>query len=82
MIKRTDAANNWIILDSIRDTFNDVEKQLLPNVADSEYTVPNTLDLTSNGFKLRDTNSSRNASGGTYIYLAFAEHPFKYTNAR
>ena len=82
MIKRTDAANNWIILDSIRDTFNDVEKQLLPNVADSEYTVPNTLDLTSNGFKLRDTNSSRNASGGTYIYLAFAESDFKHSNAR
>jgi len=76
MLKRTNGTNNWLILDSIRDPFNDVEKQLLPNVSDSEYTVANTLDLTSNGFKLRDTNASRNASGGTYIYMAFASNPF------
>jgi hypothetical protein len=35
----------------------------------------------SNGFKVRST-SAINASGGTYIYMAFAENPFKYSLAR
>jgi len=39
-------------------------------------------DFTSNGFTLRNNASAVNASGGTYIYLAFAENPFKYANAR
>jgi hypothetical protein len=40
------------------------------------------MDILSNGFKRRDTNTDVNASGGTYVYLAFAEAPFKYANAR
>ena len=34
------------------------------------------IDILSNGFKIRSTNSRHNANGGTYIYMAFAEHPF------
>jgi len=40
------------------------------------------MDFLSNGFKPRYGGSSMNGSGSTYIYLAFAEHPFKYANAR
>jgi len=40
------------------------------------------IDLLSNGFKVQITSGFMNASGGTYIYLAFAETPFKYANAR
>ena len=40
------------------------------------------LDFLSNGFKLRGSASGTNKSGGTYIYMAFAEAPFKYANAR
>ena len=40
------------------------------------------IDYVSNGFKIRTTNVNWNASGGTYIYMAFAEQPFKYANAR
>ena len=39
-------------------------------------------DFVSNGFKHRSTGASENASGGTYIYMAFAEQPFKYANAK
>jgi len=39
-------------------------------------------DFVSNGFKIRDTASGHNASGGTYIYMAFAENPFKNSLAR
>ena len=48
---------------------------------DSEYTVT-VIDLLSNGFKLRSNAVAHNASGGTYIYLAFAEAPFKNSRAR
>ena len=34
-----------------------------------------------NGMKMRNTNAGHNGSGSTYIYIAFAEQPFKYANA-
>ena len=33
-------------------------------------------DFLSNGFKVRTSNAGNNRSGGTYIYMTFAEHPF------
>jgi hypothetical protein len=39
------------------------------------------MDIVSNGFKSRSA-TEYNASGGTYIYAAFAENPLKYANAR
>jgi hypothetical protein len=47
-----------------------------------EGTSNNVSDFLSNGFKLRGTGNSSNNSGATYIYAAFAETPFKYSNAR
>jgi hypothetical protein len=40
------------------------------------------VDMLSNGFKLRTTSSIANPLGGTFIFMAFAEMPFKYANAR
>ena len=40
------------------------------------------LDIVSNGFKIRNSAAFENANGGTYIYFAFAETPFKYSRAR
>jgi hypothetical protein len=42
----------------------------------------NIYDGLSNGFKIRDNGSVVNGSGATYIYMAFAENPLKYANAR
>ena len=33
------------------------------------------MDLLSNGWKARYNNGNFNASGGSYIYMAFAEQP-------
>ena len=52
-----------------------------PKISDAEYDVT-IIDLLSNGFKLRINAVAHNASGGTYIYLAFAESPFKNARAR
>ena len=78
--KRTDAVENWQVLDSKRDIDNPVGQQLYPNLSATEGTE-NRLDFTSNGFKLRNGGTICNASGGTYIYMAFAENPFVSSSA-
>ena len=84
IIKRTDASDNWYTFDSARSGYNYANDALSPNLSDAEYSglTYNFIDLLSNGFKMRDTYAGRNASGGTYIYAAFAENPFKNALAR
>ena len=75
LIKRTDAAYQWYIHDNKRNTFNVMDKELYPSTDGAEATV-STKDFLSNGVKIRGSQVSQNASGGTYIYVAFAESPF------
>jgi hypothetical protein len=84
LTKRRDSTGPWQILDSSRDTYNSSIKALFPNTsgAEANFTQPNGIDFLSNGFKLRNTSTDDNASGGTYIYAAFAENPFKNSLAR
>ena len=82
MVKRTDSTNSWIISDNARNTYNVVDKNLLANSADQDNTNGGFFDFLSNGFKLRNADGGVNASGGTYIYMAFADQNFKYTTAR
>ena len=81
IIRRTDAGNNWHSYTSTIDPSNVVAKTLYPNTSGTEGTE-NDLDFVSNGMKMRDTGTHTNASGGTYIYMAWAENPFKFANAR
>ncbi len=81
MYKRTDTANNWIIYDTSRNPYNQAQLLLQADVSDAEQSS-NYCDILSNGFKLRTSNAGTNASGGTYIYMAFASNPFKYSLAR
>jgi len=71
-----------MLVDSVREPFNDgaVNAFLRPNITYQEATA-GILDVVSNGFVLRDNSSDTNASA-TFIYLAFAEQPFKFANAR
>jgi len=82
LIKRTDTSGqDWMLVDSTRDTINPVDNTLFPSASTQELDGDDK-DFLSNGFKHRSTGASENASGGTYIYMAFAEAPFKYANAR
>jgi hypothetical protein len=81
LIKRTDTTSNWTMLDTLREGYNVDNDPLYPNLADAEGTT-DLLDITSNGFKLRSTDASVNASGGTYIFAAWASNPFQYSRAR
>jgi|TARA_E500000318_G_scaffold98239_1_gene99394 hypothetical protein len=81
MYKRTDATGEWPMLDNTRNLFNVANSHLKADLSDAEVTNTSfNLDLLSNGFKIRSTNSYANANGGTYIYMAFAENPLVATN--
>ena len=67
---------NWYMWDTKRDTFNVSQKRLFPNLTNAEETGTLLFDFLSNGFKLRSTYGGFNGSGGTFIYMAFAENPF------
>ena len=82
MWKRTDSATSWGILDTSRDTYNVSGLGLYPNLSNAETDDRPEFDILSNGFKWRSTYPSGNASGGTYIFAAFAENPFKNSLAR
>ena len=82
LIKETGNANSWEVFDTSRNTANVETQRLFPNDSLAEATTNPSLDIVSNGFKLRVGNTGINRSGGTYIYAAFAENPFKYANAR
>jgi hypothetical protein len=81
LFKGIDAAYSWTMYDSTRDNYNFVDKTLYPSFSASENTGTPRWDFLSNGFKARD-NDNDNVSGQRYIYIAFAETPFKYANAR
>jgi len=77
LFKRTDSAGyDWCIYDNKRDPYNVAQKELYTNGLYAEGTATNNMDFLSNGFKPRRTSAGVNASGGTYIYMAFAENPF------
>jgi len=84
MFKRTDAVSDWAMYDTSRNTYNESNLELNANLSGAEFSTTGTrpIDILSNGFKLRGTNGGGNASGGTYIFMAVAENPFKLSLAR
>jgi hypothetical protein len=82
MIKKTSGTGNWMIMDNKRSAsggFNVLGERIKANTNEAGSTA-DYQDNISNGFKIRTTASSWNDSGGTYIYLAFAESPFVNSN--
>jgi len=83
MIKESSSTGNWVLLDTSRSPYNVINNDTLwANLTDAEGGATSYLDILSNGFKIRDTDNDKNTSSQTYIYMAFAENPFKYANAR
>ena len=79
--KRTDSSTSgdWNIVDSVRNPSNVVGKYLHTNLSNAEGTA-SIYDILSNGFKIRESGAGTNASGSTYIYMAFAEAPIVGSN--
>ena len=83
LIKNIGLSGDWWLMDATRDPYNVAEKVLYPNLPYTEYVSTSVFgrDFLSNGFKVRNNNSGVNGNY-TYIYMAFAEQPFNYANAR
>tara|TARA_R100001129_G_C5227317_1_gene221464 strand:- start:42 stop:767 length:726 start_codon:yes stop_codon:yes gene_type:complete len=81
IIKNTDTVKNWGLFDNKRIGFNVENYALFPSTSEAEDTS-DYIDFLSNGFKPRSTAQFLNKSGDNFIYLAFAESPFKNARAR
>ena len=85
MIKVINNTYDWEVADSSRSPDNFVDDFLVPNSSAAENAnvgAANSVDFLSNGFKIRANWTRLNDASGTFIYMAFAENPFKYALAR
>jgi len=83
MVKQINSTRDWIMYDNKRSEFNVMDDYLHPNLNNAGTTSGGVnVDFLSNGFKWRSANTAINVASGNYIYLAFAESPFKYSNGR
>ena len=81
MFKVISTTDSWQVYDTARQDFNVFGRSLTPNADAVESSFSARVDLLSNGFKARSTNTAINGSQ-TYIYMAYAETPFKTATAR
>lgn len=72
----------WVVQDNVRDPYNVVGYQLYPDTNGAESANHPRVDFVSNGFKWRNGSYDIDHSSATYLFLAFAESPFKTSNAR
>ena len=83
--KRTDSSGSWAIKDAAREPYNVVDTRLYADGtnSDMQQTSFHEVDFLSNGFKVRSPGGGEdNANNATFVYAAFAEHPFKTARAR
>jgi hypothetical protein len=80
LYKRTSSSGHWHIWDAADRGYNPTSP-LAASQAETEATRSTYyLDILSNGFKMRNTVSELNSPNGTFVYFAFAEHPFGGAN--
>jgi hypothetical protein len=89
VLLKENTVRNWVISYDDETYYNGLTHSLFPNITQAEDAYSGTesggggrLDFLSNGFKLRTTSTAWNDTGGSFIYIAFADQPQKYSNAR
>ena len=80
IVKKTSGSGSWWMRDNKIAPFNVASQVLIANSTGAETSGVGQMDFLSNGFKLRDTTDASNSSGGSYIYMAFAEEPLVASN--
>ena len=66
--------------DSKRPGYNLVNNWLETDDSQAEGTGSNQIDILSNGFKIRNTNTAGNKNNEAIYYMAFAEAPLVGSN--
>ena len=84
MIKSTSLSQPWVVKDKLRAAnYNPQDGNLYPNLSNAEDTTASVyIDLLSNGFKIRGDYAGINSGTSSYIFMAFAESPQKFSLAR
>jgi hypothetical protein len=79
MVKRTDGTGVWVMLDNKRNLTNPRNSSLYANTSAQEDTGSTSgfypMNFYENGFEPIQNTGDYNASGGLYIYMAFAADP-------
>ena len=83
ILKLATGTNDWgMYTHAINDNENDGDSQVqrLDGTNGEQGGTSRAIDFLSNGFKLRTSNSTFNGSSGHYIFIAYADVPYKYAN--
>jgi hypothetical protein len=77
IIKGITVGHAWLMYDNIRDSDgNPNDTVILGSDTTAEFTSSNKMDFLSNGFKLVSNSAQTNDNTQSFLYMAFAEHPF------
>ena len=83
ILKNTAAYQHYVMYDVKRSTTNLVDNAVYTDVTEAESSAAeHNIDILSNGFKVRNNAAQNNTNANLHIFMAFAEIPFKYSNAR
>ena len=83
LIKNIDNSAHWQLIENKTDTTNPISNGWYVNLDNAvETNAAFDVDFLANGFTIRNQNSTMNTSNETYVYAAFAEHPFKLARAK
>ena len=80
MLKDTQDASTWMIMDNKRSGYNPTNNRLYAHTQAVEEGAVDRFDILSNGFKIRTSDADTNCSSCNFIYAAFAEAPFVNSN--
>ena len=70
----TASGEHWNLQDVKRSPYNSSIIMLSPNQSSADNsTTNNSIDILSNGFKIRTNDGRLNNAGATYIYMAFGQ---------
>ena len=83
LIKKSSAAGSWVLWDNKRNPHNVCDIDINPNRDFAEdYYSNHDVDFLSNGFKFTYPDNTTNQNAYKYVFIAFAESPFKNARAR
>ena len=86
LIKDAGGAVTWVVVDTVRDTYNPLVRTLYPDQATAVEGAGGRVCLvTSNGFSMNPPASSpnnNNVPNNAIVVVAFADVPFKYSLGR
>ena len=73
LIKRTDTSGDWYVFDTTQGIVSGDDPYVLMNSTAAQVTNTDYIDPLSSGFTITSSaTADLNASGGKYLYLAFA----------